>query len=192
VYVVQNWEQWNLTIGPLTGSATTNLTNRIFYILPKALCEKVSLELVADWPKRPPLFPSDSLCFGICRSIEDNTLWAEPQFCTKEIKTAQDLANVYTVSINVLLDYSLLPRSIGHRALTLISGGNALRGMLGYDNTQEHNRELKRQARQEVAQSKVTTDLSQIDVDEEAVGDEPEEKEEKLNITDLVDVMETE
>jgi hypothetical protein len=188
IVAVQNWRQWNLTVGPLTGSATTTLDKRVFFIFEKEFCKRVAAELVAEFPQRPPLFPKDSMCFGICRTIEDSTTWVTPEYCSEEITCAQDLAKVFTVSVDVMLDYSLLPRSIGHRALTMVSGGNALRGMLGYDNVKEHERELKEQARAEIAQGKVAVDLSQIEVDDE----EGEGNEEPSSApTQVADAMET-
>lgn len=187
IFGVQNWRAWNLTIGPLPGTHTTVTSNLVIFIFEKPFAEKLAAELVADFPQRPPLFPTNSMSFGICRTIEDSDSWVIPQWCTEEIKTAEDLANIYHVSITILLEYSLLPRSIGRRALLMQAAGHAQMG-IGYDNVKEHARELKDQARAEIAQSKVSVDVSNLNVDEE---EEEEEKKEEANTAGPVDAMET-
>ena len=187
IFAVQNWKQWNLAMGPLPETHCTVDSNLVIHIYPKEFCERLAKELVADFPQRPPLFPSDSLSFGICRTIEDDMSWVNPFWCEKEIKTEEDLKNIYHVAGTILLDYSLLPRSIGRRALLMAAAGHAQLG-IAYNNVKEHERELKDQAHAEVAKGKVEVDLSKIDVDDEV---DMEPKGEEPNTTETVDAMET-
>jgi hypothetical protein len=188
IFAVQNWKQWNLAMGPLPETHCTVTSNLVIHIYPKDFCDKLAAELVADFPQRPPLFPSNSMSFGICRTIEDDSSWVIPFWCEKDIATAEDLRHKYHVAITILLDYSLLPQSIGRRALLMAAAGHAQLG-IAYDNTKEHERELKDQAQAELAQKKVAVDLSKIDVNDE--GEEEEKMEGETNTEAPPDAMET-
>ena len=132
------WQHFNLLIKPFS---TLRPNDTSLFVAERETINLLMESVLKDLPQRAPRCPSDGLVFGLRRTVKNKTGWLHTAQVFPKTLTSTDLQRKYHLRVELELDYSLAPKSIGRHTL-LVAGAKTT----GFTNAQQHAKHLKEKA----------------------------------------------